>query len=432
MMSDTLWHHGLRLPRHRATTAHLASAYPFQAQAGLGTGGACLGVDVLSGGAFAFDPFEAYRAGLVTNPNMLVTGLPGMGKSAFVKCMLYRAAGVFGRWVAIADPKGEYRGLAEALGLDVIDLHPGGTARLNPLDPGPDGAGVDGAELVRRQCQMVAALLGSVLHRELSPVEDASVGWALAELSRHGRSGRVRRGSVTLGDLAALLASPSEEMAAKARTVPAELAREVQAAGYGLAKLLDGSLRGMFDGTTTVRLDWSGPGVVLDLSAVQRDNDAMTVVMVAATAWLAAALARPTGPPRIQVLDEAWCLLASERSCRYLQSCWKLGRAHGVANLAVVHRLSDLRSQADDGTATAKVAMGLLADTQTRVVFQQAQDQLEDARSLLGLTAVGASLVGKLCRGRALWRVGGRTAVVQHVVGSMERELCDTDARMVG
>src|SRR3546814_15473909 len=63
---------GRRLPRHRATTAHLCSAYPFAAEAGCGSAGVYLGTDVLTGGAgFSYDPFEAYRAGLVTNPNVL-------------------------------------------------------------------------------------------------------------------------------------------------------------------------------------------------------------------------------------------------------------------------------------------------------------------------------------------------------------------------
>ncbi len=142
-------------------------------------------------------------------------------------------------------------------------------------------------------------------------------------------------------------------------------------------------------------------------------------------------MARPDGPPRLQVLDEAWCLLAQERTARYLQACWKLGRSHGVANVAVVHRLSDLRAQADDGCATAKVGMGLLGDTQTRVLFRQSSDQVAEAVDLLRLSTPEAALLPRLARGRALWKVGGRTAVVQHVLGRAERLLCDTDARMV-
>src|SRR2546421_40606 len=156
----------------------------------------------------------------------------------------------------------------------------------------------------------------------------------------------------------------------------------------------------------------------------------MTRVMLPATAWLQTVLRRAGGPPRLQVLDEAWSLLASERTSRYLQACWKLGRAYGVANLAIVHRLSDLRSQADDGTATAKVAMGLLADTQTRILFRQSSDQVPDAKTLLGLTTTEAAAVSRLCRGRALWKVGAHTAVVQHAIAPGERVFTETDARM--
>jgi len=416
---------GLRLPRHRGTTANLCSAYPFAAEADLGAGGAYLGTNVLTGGSgFAYDPFEAYRSGLVTNPNLLIAGEPGTGKSATAKCIVYRACGAFGRWVAIADPKGEYGPLADALGLDVIRLHPGGSARINPLDPGPGSTVGDHDETARRQAVMVTTLLGTVLRRDLTPLEDAVVSWSTTHVARHCDE-------PTLADLLRVLADPPPDIVERARATRAEVLRGVEAATYAVGKLLDRSLRGMFDGRTNVRLDWSGPGLVLDLSAIQHEPEAMALVMLAATAWLQAVLAKPDGPPRLQVLDEAWSLLGSERTSRYLQSCWKLGRAHGVANVAIVHRISDLRAQADDGTVAAKVSMGLLADTQTRVLFRQSTDQVDEARSMLGLTTSEAEVLKRLCRGRAIWKVGGRTAVVQHVIGEAERRFCDTDARMV-
>ena len=415
----------LRLPRHRATTAHVSSAYPFLAEAGLGSEGVYLGTNVLTGGSgFAYDPFHAYQRGLLTNPNILIAGEPGVGKSATAKTFIYRSVGVFGRWVAIADPKGEYLPLADALGLSVIKLHPGGTARLNPLDPGPAGRTEGVEELARRQSEMVAALLGSVLHRDLSPAEDAVLGWAVTHLARSGLD------EPTLADVAAVMASPTDEMAAAARTDAVTLSRSADAAIYGIGKLLDRGLRGMFDGRTNVHIDWDGPGVVLDLSAVHHDPAALTLVMIAATSWLQAVMARTDGPRRLQVLDEAWSLLGSERTSKYLQACWKLSRAYGVANIAIVHRLSDLRAQSDDGSAASKVSMWLLADTQTRVVFRQSTDQVREAREMLGLTATEAALLPHLVRGRALWKVGGRSAVVEHVIAPGERAICDTDIRM--
>src|SRR5262249_5627093 len=140
-------------------------------------------------------------------------------------------------------------------------------------------------------------------------------------------------------------------------------------------RLVERDLAGMFDGHSTVDTDPNGPGVVLDLSALHHDPQPLALVIAAGAAWLQAALAAPrdqNSARRVQILDEAWALLASERTARYLQGCFKLGRAWGVANIAISHRISDLSAQADDGTATSKIAAGLLADTQTRVVFRQA------------------------------------------------------------
>src|SRR5581483_5313741 len=185
MIDTLLRRRRLRLPRHRMTTANLCSVYPFMTTTALGAHGVHLGIDLLSGGGpFAFDPFDAYRAGAITNPNMLVAGEPGVGKSATAKIFIYRSVGVFGRWAAIADPKGEYRALAEALGLSVIKLHPGGSTRLNPLDSGPFRRTASTDDLAIRNAAMIAALLGAVLRRDLSPIEDAALGWVTTTLAR--------------------------------------------------------------------------------------------------------------------------------------------------------------------------------------------------------------------------------------------------------
>lgn len=426
---------GLRLPRHRATTAQVCAVYPFQSEQGLGSRGVYLGTDVLAGGgAYCYDPFELYTQGVLTSPNILIIGEVGSGKSATVKTLLYRSVGVLGspgglgRWVAIIDPKGEYTTLAEALGLDVVRLYPGGPTRLNPLDPGPGApAGVE--ELSSRRAALLAALLSEVLHRELTPLEDAAVGWAVAEVTGPGQ-----HEAPTLGDIARLLSNPTQEMADQAKTTPDALAQAVEATRYGLDKLLNRQLRGMFDGASTVKIDWSGRGVVLDLSAVHQDPEALTLVMMAATAWLQALLAAPEGvavPRRYQVLEECWALLGGERTAKYLQSCLKLSRAYGVANILVAHRISDLRAQSDDGTTAAKVAMGLLSDTQTRIVLRQPSDQIPEATSLLGLTAVEAELLPRLPQGRAVWKVAGHSGLVQGVIGDAERIFCYTDSRLV-
>ncbi len=420
----------LRSGYHRGTTAHVASLYPFSVRPGAGHAGVYVGLDLLAGGGeFCWDPFEAYAAGAVTNPNCWVFGEPGNGKSALVKSLLWRMAAIFGtgpdgRWFAVADPKGEYLDLAERLGLSVLRLAPGGTTRLNPLADGPSSAGEPAEQRDLRRAEMVCALVATVLDRALTQVEDAAVFAAVEELGR-GRPG------ATLCDLAGLLRRPGPDLAARLHTEAAALEACLAEVGFALDKLLARSLRGMFDGASTVPVRWDGPGVVLDLSAVPLDSEALPLVMVAAAGWLSQLMAGP-GPRRVQVLDEAWALLANHHTARYLQSCFKLGRTYGVANICVAHRPSDLGAQADDGTATAKIAAGLLADAATKILLRQAPDQLEAATTSFGLTEPERQIVGQLARGRALWKVAGRSAVVAHQLSAAEADLADTDARMSG
>ncbi|MGH9185511.1 MAG: ATP-binding protein, partial [Acidimicrobiales bacterium] len=189
-------------------------------------------------------------------------------------------------------------------------------------------------------------------------------------------------------------------------------------------------LRGMFDGPSTVPLTFDGPGLVLDLSAVYGNRDALPLVMVAAAAWLRELMACD-GPQRIQILDEAWALLGHTHTAAYLQECWKLGRAKGIANIGVLHRTSDLGAQADDGTALAKIASGLLADSATKIILGQDPKELAGAADSFGLTDAEIELVGHLHPARALWKIGGHTAVVQHLLAPSEVALCDTDQKMI-
>jgi hypothetical protein len=134
----------------------------------------------------------------------------------------------------------------------------------------------------------------------------------------------------------------------------------------------------------------------------------------------------------VVVVDEAWAILANLGVARWLQSSWKLARAWGVANVAVLHRVSDLAGAGPVGSEQAGLAQGLLADSETRVVYAQPPGEVARARELLGLSETEAELVAHLRRGVALWKVGDRSFLVQHVLAPSERKLVDTDAAMTG
>jgi len=227
-------------------------------------------------------------------------------------------------------------------------------------------------------------------------------------------------------------------MAEPLATTPEALARECRDAALGLQRLCEGELRGMFDGPTTPGLNVDGRLVVLNLEAFY-DSDAVGIVMACAAGWLRAVVAQQRrhsgatgepGPKLIVVLDEAWKVLSQLGIGEWLQASFKLSRQLGVQHIIVMHRLADLRAAGAEGSRERALAEGLLADSETRVVYAQPEDQIGWTRELLGLTATEAELLPHLGRGEALWRVGQRSFLVRHRISPYERDLVDTDERM--
>ena len=228
------------------------------------------------------------------------------------------------------------------------------------------------------------------------------------------RSGR----EPTLPDVVDVLVHPPAEMAEALAMDVVEIANAVRPMAFALDQLCTGNLRGMFDGPTTPGLDLDAPLVVLNLRAVLNTHTAaLGILMTCATAWLQAMIEAETderSTKRIVVVDEGWRILSSLGIGEWLQQSFKLSRALGTQNVVVLHRLSDLRAAGAEGSRELRLAEGLLADAETKVVYAQPPDQLPQARELLGLTDTEAELLPHLRRGWALWKVGQRSFLVQH------------------
>lgn len=401
---------------HETTTRHACTLWPLQISASLGAPGVAIGWDVLSGGTFAYDPFEFYRAQLLTSPNMIVLGKVGRGKSAFVKSYLWRQSAIFGRriWVA-GDPKGEYTALARACGLDIIRLEPGGTVRLNPLDPGTE---TDPTDIAVRRVELLSALCAAQLGRELLPVERSALNAGVSELGREA----------VLADIVHLLFSPSASMASSLATDQKTLAEDARELALVLNRLLTGDLAGMFDGPSTIDISRSNGGVI-DLSTVYAHHAALVPIMVCVTQWLTSQLLR-SDHQTIIVLDEAWQALAAAGMADWAQATSKLARAFGVQLCIVIHRLSDLATVGDDASVATKKVKGLLQDAETVVSFAQANAELPLARDMLGLSERETELLGSLGRGRCLFLIGNHHILVDVVLTSLDLSITNTDAAM--
>jgi type IV secretory pathway VirB4 component len=411
-------------PGHRATTAHACAAYPFVAEGGLGGRGVYVGADAY-GGSFCYDPWELYSQRVLSGPNLLIVGKIGFGKSALIKTLILRQM-VFGRRAWVVDPKSEYEPLCEALGVTPIALRPNGTVRLNPLTP---RAGREA------QLSILRAVAKAALARPLDSPEDAALRVALDYLNATRARSKCEP---ILPEVVEIMLRPEPSMAAELATGAEELAEEGRQVALALQRLCKGDLAGMFDGQTTSGLDLDAPLVVLDVSALQ-DSQARGILITCAAAWQQATLmemharAKQRGEPGhkiMQPLDEAWRVAAHIGIAEWLQQSFKLSRAYGVQNIVALHRLSDLSAAGASGSRELKIAEGLVADADTRVIYAQSADQLPALQELLGLTQTQLEIIPRLRVGEALWQVGRRDFLVQHRLSRLERAVADTDARM--
>src|SRR5262249_15200809 len=154
--------------------------------------------------------------GLLSNPNMLVIGEVGSGKSALKKSYLLRQT-PFGRRAVSINAKREDDRLCEAVGVEPIRLERGGRARLNPLDARLDG-----------QLQLLRAIIGASLRRELTPEEQAACKLALLAAAERSL------GEPTLPLVADALLRPPDQAATALATDRVRLAAATRDAALAL------------------------------------------------------------------------------------------------------------------------------------------------------------------------------------------------------
>jgi type IV secretory pathway VirB4 component len=379
------------------TTAHLRGAIPWESPRPLDLVRVPVGFDAHTGSAFCFDPFQAYQRAIVTDPVMLVLGSKGSGKSTLVKSLAIRMA-AHGYLIRHIDPKGEAAALADYFGVDPV--RPGQVV-INPfhrLSPSARG-------------RIGIALASAALNRPLTPVESAAITAATSV-----------DGALNLEELAERLASP--------QTLPSPLVitdREVRDLVAGLHTLSASHAGQMMFGDSTVNVDASTPYFLVDLSG--HDDDTLRVLMVAVTAWITGLWGSDRLRPKVVVMDEFWRLLTDRATAEWAKYAFKMSREHGASYIAVLQHLGDLRSVDEE---TRAIAHGLLADSETRIVYRQPPDQAAALGELLGLTREEITAVQRLIPGEALWRLGGRSTLVEHVVSEIERPLIDTNAAMGG
>ncbi|GHJ45917.1 ATP-binding protein [Catellatospora sp. TT07R-123] len=435
------------VPVFRGSTGQIQGLYPWLYGQSMPPAGTYIGIDTQSGGSFSCHPIEWLKLGLITNPNMIITGVPGSGKSATIKLLCYRLMAYGVRSFIVGDIKNEYAALARHLGVQPVELGPGLGNRLNPLDSGPLGRNLpaDPAllrerldEIHRRRITLLSSLLVMRLGRALSPTEEAALSLAIKHASGQATAA-TDLVDPTIPAVWALLRDPLTDMATELRVRGADVAelREmIRPVADALGNMVQGSLSGLFDGPTSIRLDFDAPIQTVDLSRIDgRGDETVAMTLACVSSWGQAAIDEPGGPVRMVVRDELWRAMRVPAMIRKIDSDLRLSRAQGTIQVLSTHRLADFEAVGEQGSEEVTIARNLIASCDVRVCLRQDTAPLAMTKETIGLTDTECAHIAAWSGehvGRALWKVGRQPSqIVQTVLSQRERQLFYTNERMV-
>jgi len=430
---------------YRMTSEQTGGTWPVIAGDGLPCTGAQLGVDYLSGGGFYFDPMGwALDPGTgVTNPNVVLFGAPGRGKSGTVKMIVLRMMAYGYRTLILGDVKDEYEVTCRAVGVEPHVVGPGLSARVNPLDFGPLGNDWTGLSRTDAQARaalvfprwqvLIQGLVGSQ-HVGFGPSQSAVVGHVLRELTGY-TTGADRMAPVTIPQVWQRLQEPSTELIEECRFRDRQhCLDQTRSLRDALGSLVKGPLAGLFDDDTTVDVDWRAPIQSLSLSRLAPLGDeAVGVALTCLNSWgRAMTQVADPGDRRIIIRDESWKQMRlGLDAVKSLDADLRLSRTDGCIQVLIAHKPSDMLSVGDEGSQAVAIAKDLLHLCSTKVLLGQDSKIGAELADLIGLAPMAEHIVtgwATAAKGRALWVVGNHYAKVQTVRTPIDIALTDTNS----
>ncbi|MFI6283014.1 ATP/GTP-binding protein [Streptomyces sp. NPDC050988] len=414
----------------RTTTTTASGLYPAVGAPSSDPRGVIIGREIYSGKAYIYDPFILYDPSArerLPSGHALVLGKSGFGKSSLEKCYVLRQLRFRDRSFCVLDAQGEdgvgeWDSIARALGVTPIRLVYGGEdgegVRLNPLDPR-----IPSQYQFKILCSMVE-IIGGPLSSE------SEFSLSVAHAAAQVRAAAEERVAV-LSDIHDALTNPEPAMLGRREVGVEDMVEWGQPASLAMDQLCSPTrdLAGLFNGPTTPGIDLDARLIVFDLTRLPREGEAMPLLMSVIGPWLRYAWIKPGDSiKRTLIVEEAWHILSHRPVARLFEEFVRYGRRLGLSFWAILHHLGDL--MVDE----APEAAAILKLTATRVLYHMDKAEADITADYLQLPDwAREALVDGASRcspGRAVWQVGNRMHLVEHIRSATESELTNTNRKM--
>ena len=307
--------------RRGMTTSSTAIFVPFTTQELFQPGNESLyyGLNALSNNLIMVD------RKLLKNPNGLILGTPGSGKSFSAKREIANAFLVTDDDIIISDPEAEYRPLVEHFGGQVIKISPTSTQYINPMDINENYS--DDDDPVMLKADFILSLCELIVGGKegLQPVEKTVIDRCIRKVYHRYFENPVPDNMPILEDLYNELLRQDEAEAKHVATA--------------LEIYVSGSLN-VFNHRTNV--DITNRIVCYDIKELGKQLKKIGMLIIHDQVWGRVSANRDEGKSTRYYLDEMHLLLKEEQTAAYTVEIWKRFRKWGGIPTGLTQNVKDL------------------------------------------------------------------------------------------
>lgn len=259
------------------------------------------------------------------NPNGLILGTPGSGKSFSAKREMTNVFFTTTDDIIIADPEGEYYPLVEALGGQVIHISSTSRDYINPMDINLNYADDDNplgmkSDFILSLCELIMGARDG-----MEPEEKSVIDRCLPLVYQKYLNDPKPENMPILGDLYDCLREQKE--------------RQAQRIATALEIYVNGSLR-VFNHQTNVELD--NRLICFDIKELGKQLKKLGMLIVQDQVWNRVTINRNAKKNTRYYIDEFHLLLKEEQTAAYSVEIWKRFRKWGGIPTGITQNIKDL------------------------------------------------------------------------------------------
>lgn len=360
------------------TTSSVAIFVPFMTQElfQMGKGALYCGLNALSNNMIMLDRL------LLANPNGIILGKPGSGKSFCAKREMTNVILVTQDDVMICDPEAEYAPLVERLGGQVVHISANSTDYLNPMDISLD-YNDEGAPL-RLKSDFILSMCELIVGKDRLDAKGHSIiDSCLPLVYEKYFQNPIPENMPILGDLYELI-----------RKRPDDEAQYIAAA---MERYVTGSLN-VFNHRTTVNMN--NRIICYDIRELGNQLKQLGMLVVQDQVWLRVTANRAMKKNTRYYIDEMHLLLREPQTAAHTVEIWKRFRKWGGIPTGITQNIKDLMND------KTQEIQNIFENSDYVYMLNQGPGDAEILARLLGISQQELSYIKQGAPGEGLLRYG--------------------------